>query len=57
MPLLLADRVKKVDGIDYRDWDIPSLEGRGIEDVRRVRDDIDARVRELIIELGPDAES
>jgi arsenate reductase len=52
-----ADSIGKVDGIEYRDWDIPSLEGRGIEDVRRVRDGIDARVRELIAELGPDAES
>ncbi|MCY1159019.1 MAG: low molecular weight phosphatase family protein [Citricoccus sp.] len=52
-----ADRVERVDGIEYRDWDIPSLEGSGIEDVRRVRDDLDSRVRELIAELGPDAES
>ncbi|MDI3329481.1 MAG: low molecular weight phosphatase family protein [Micrococcus sp.] len=52
-----ADRLERVDGVEYRDWDIPSLEGRGLEDVRQVRDDIDARVRELITELGPAQES
>jgi arsenate reductase len=55
--LACADRVEPVEGVEYRDWDIPSLEGRSLEDVRRVRDDIDARVRELIAELGPDPES
>jgi arsenate reductase len=55
--LACADRVERVDGVEYRDWDIPSLEGSDIEDVRRVRDDIDARVRELIAELGHDAGS
>jgi arsenate reductase (thioredoxin) len=52
-----ADRVGSVEGVEYRDWDIPGLEGRSIEDVRRVRDDIDARVRALIAELGPDPAS
>jgi hypothetical protein len=33
------------------------LAGRDIDDVRRVRDDIDARVRELIAELEAGAES
>lgn len=55
--LACAERVKRVDGVEYRDWDIPSLEGSDIEDARRVRDDIDARVRELIAELGHGAES
>lgn len=50
-----ADGVEKVEGIEYRDWGTPGLEGSSIEDVRRVRDDIDARVLELITELGPDA--
>jgi arsenate reductase len=52
-----ADRIEKVVGLEYRDWDIPTLAGRDIDDVRRVRDDIDARVRELIAELEAGAES
>lgn len=55
--LACGDRVERVDGVEYRDWDIPSLEGSDLEDARRVRDDIDARVRELIAELGHGAES
>ena len=32
------------------DWDVPDPAGRPIEEVRAIRDDIDARVRELIEE-------
>ncbi|MFC7401702.1 low molecular weight phosphatase family protein [Citricoccus sp. GCM10030269] len=46
-----ADRVEPLEGTEYRDWDIPSLEGKPLDEVRRVRDDLDARVRELIREL------
>ncbi|QCU79072.1 low molecular weight phosphatase family protein [Citricoccus sp. SGAir0253] len=49
-----ADRVPRLDGKDYRDWAIPNLVGRPLEDIRRAREEIDARVRELVRELGPD---
>ncbi|MEO9248203.1 low molecular weight phosphatase family protein [Citricoccus nitrophenolicus] len=55
--LACADQVQRMEGKDYRDWDIPSLEGKPLEEVRRVRDELDARVQELIREIGPDAEA
>jgi len=41
-------------GISYRDWDLPDPAGKGIEDVRPIRDAIRARVEALIAELLPD---
>jgi arsenate reductase (thioredoxin) len=35
----------------YRDWEIEDAAGRNLEDARRIRDDIDRRVRELLDEL------
>jgi protein-tyrosine-phosphatase len=35
-----------VDGVD--DWEMPDPKGRAIEDVRRIRDMIEARVREMV---------
>ncbi|WP_280461037.1 arsenate reductase ArsC [Nocardia carnea] len=40
-------------GISYRDWDLPDPAGKGIEDVRPIRDEIRARVEALIAELLP----
>ncbi|WP_280415736.1 arsenate reductase ArsC [Nocardia carnea] len=40
-------------GINYRDWDLPDPAGKGIEDVRPIRDEIRARVEALIAELLP----
>lgn len=40
-------------GISYRDWDLPDPAGKGIEDVRPIRDAIRARVEALIAELLP----
>jgi arsenate reductase len=39
-------------GKRYEDWEVDDPAGRGIDFVRRVRDDIDARVAELLSELG-----
>jgi arsenate reductase (thioredoxin) len=39
-------------GKRYEDWEIDDPAGRGIDFVRRVRDEIDGRVRELLAELG-----
>lgn len=49
-----ADRVPRLDGKDYRDWGIPNLVGRPLEDVRQARAQIESRVLELVRELGPD---
>jgi len=38
-------------GKRYLDWDLPDPAGRGIDDVRPLRDEIDARVRALLAEL------
>lgn len=38
-------------GVSYRDWDLDDPAGRPIEEVRRIRDDIAARVRALVAEL------
>jgi arsenate reductase len=35
----------------YRDWELDDPKGKSIEEVRRIRDDIDARVRGLLREL------
>ncbi|RSM46978.1 low molecular weight phosphatase family protein [Amycolatopsis balhimycina DSM 5908] len=38
-------------GKRYLDWQLDDPAGRGVEDVRRIRDEIDRRVRELLAEL------
>jgi len=38
-------------GKRYLDWDLPDPAGKPLEDVRPIRDDIDARVRALLSEL------
>ena len=40
-------------GKRYEDWDLVDPAGRGIEEVRQVRDDIKARIQQLISELSP----
>ncbi|HEY7588062.1 MAG TPA: low molecular weight phosphatase family protein [Thermoplasmata archaeon] len=37
---------------DARDWALPDPKGRPIEEVRRIRDDIERRVRELLREVS-----
>ena len=41
-------------GKRYEDWELEDPAGKGIDTVRRVRDDIKARVQTLIGELLPD---
>ena len=41
-------------GKRYEDWDIADPKGKSIEDVRRIVDDVDGRVRSLLTELLPD---
>lgn len=40
-------------GKRYEDWDLEDPAGKDIETVRRIRDEIDARVRKLVGELQP----
>ena len=39
-------------GKRYVDWELEDPAGRAIEDVRSIRDDIEARVRDLLAQLG-----
>jgi arsenate reductase len=38
-------------GKRYLDWELPDPAGRDLEEVRTIRDEIDARVQELVAEL------
>lgn len=40
-------------GKRYEDWELDDPAGRGIDDVRRIRDDIRGRVESLITDLTP----
>jgi protein-tyrosine-phosphatase len=42
-------------GKKYEDWELDDPAGQGLEPVRRIRDEIDQRVQQLIGELLPDA--
>jgi arsenate reductase len=39
-------------GKRYEDWELEDPEGKAVDDVRRIRDEIDARVQELLGELA-----
>jgi arsenate reductase (thioredoxin) len=41
-------------GKRYVDWELPDPAGRSVEEIRPIRDDIDARVKALVTELAPD---
>ena len=47
-----GDTCPVVPGTRYLDWLLDDPAGRGIEDVRPVRDEIERRVRGLLAELG-----
>jgi arsenate reductase len=42
-------------GKRYLDWDLEDPAGKGVESVRPIRDEIEARVRGLLADLGSDA--
>jgi arsenate reductase len=46
-----GDACPYIPGKRYIDWNLPDPKGRPIADVRRLRDDIDRRVVELVHEL------
>jgi arsenate reductase len=39
-------------GKRYENWELPDPVGQGIDAVRPIRDDVEARVRQLLVELG-----
>ncbi|MDP9308267.1 MAG: arsenate reductase ArsC [Actinomycetota bacterium] len=43
-------------GKKYEDWELDDPAGKDLETVRRIRDELDGRVRKLIGELLPDGE-
>jgi protein-tyrosine-phosphatase len=36
---------------DVRDWDLPDPKGKSLEEVRKIRDEIESRVRALMVEI------
>jgi arsenate reductase (thioredoxin) len=42
-------------GKRYEDWELEDPAGKDVETVRRIRDEIEGRVRKLLAELGVDA--
>lgn len=49
-----GDQCPYVPGKRYLDWDLPDPGGRPIEEVRSIRDEIVARVDDLVRGLDPD---
>jgi arsenate reductase (thioredoxin) len=42
-------------GKRYEDWVLDDPAGKDLETVRRIRDELDARIRSLVAELVPDS--
>ncbi|MGA8427004.1 MAG: arsenate reductase ArsC, partial [Candidatus Dormiibacterota bacterium] len=40
-------------GKRYLDWELEDPEGKSLQTVRRIRDEVDERVRTLVAELSP----
>ena len=49
-----GDECPYIPGKRYLDWDLPDPKGRPLEEVRAIRDDIAARVEELVRDLDAD---
>ena len=49
-----GDECPYVPGMRYIDWELPDPAGQPIEAVRPIRDEIEARVRDLLAELAGD---
>ncbi len=47
-----GDECPCIPGKRYIDWDLPDPQGRPVEEVRAIRDDISLRVRELLRALS-----
>jgi protein-tyrosine-phosphatase len=46
-----GDECPYIPGVRYLDWDLPDPKGHPLKEVRRTRDEIERRVRELTDEL------
>ncbi len=46
-----GDECPYIPGKRYVDWDLPDPAGRPVDEVRAIRDDIQARITELVAEL------
>jgi arsenate reductase len=46
-----GDECPYIPGKRYIDWDLPDPKGRPLDEVRRIRDEIAARVEKLVAEL------
>jgi arsenate reductase len=46
-----GDECPYIPGRRYLDWDLPDPQGRSLDEVRAIRDDIGQRVRTLVAEL------
>ena len=53
VPEVLLVCVPIYPGKRYEDWELKDPAGQPVEVVRRIRDDIDARVQQLLAELVP----
>jgi len=47
-----GDSCPYVPGTRYEDWALDDPAGKGVDDVRPIRDEIERRVRGLLVELG-----
>jgi arsenate reductase (thioredoxin) len=47
-----GDECPYIPGKRYVDWDLPDPAGRSVDEVRRIRDDVEAHVRGLAVELS-----
>lgn len=47
-----GDECRYVPGPRYVDWELDDPAGQGLEAVRPIRDDIEQRVRDLLVELA-----
>lgn len=43
-------------GLRYLDWDLTDPAGKSVDTVREIRDEIESRVRRLLVELGIEAQ-
>jgi len=51
-----GDACPVVPGTRYVDWELDDPHGKGLDEVRRIRDEIDARVRALVAQLDGSGE-
>jgi arsenate reductase len=47
-----GDECPYIPGKRYLDWDLPDPKDQSVEQVRRTRDEIERRVRALVLDLG-----